>query len=416
MWGGAHVAWNALSVARSLRSLDICAGPGGLALGLRLAGFRHVDLLEKDAAACRTLSANLDALGVSDPIEPKDIKTVDFATYEGQVDLLSAGVPCQPFSQAGNHLGHVDERNLFPVVIEAVRSIAPSAVLIENVYALVRPRFRDYLEYIERQLRTPQLLRRPGERWRAHLARLRDQQRRRGATGSLGYRVSSAIVRAADFGLPQLRSRLFIVAFRDDLGLEWRSPYDDPDCQDGRHTEDGLLYAQWVDGSYWKQHGMPQPKEIPARIRKRVRALAQSEPAHARGWLTVRDALSGLREPTTSGRQGDHARQPGARCYDGHTGSRWDWPAKTIKAGVHGVAGGENMLRHPNGRVRYFTVREAATLQGFPETYSFAECGWGSGLRQVGNAVPVTIARLVGGQLARSLRTKLAREPRRRTA
>lgn len=98
----------------------------------------------------------------------------------------------------------------------------------------------------------------------------------------------------------------------------------------------------------------------------------------------------------------NHRFQPGARSYPGHTGSALDEPAKTLKAGVHGVPGGENMLLRPEGRVRYFSVRESARLQAFPDDFLFHGT-WTETMRQLGNAAPVTLAEL----LARDIRSHL---------
>ena len=87
----------------------------------------------------------------------------------------------------------------------------------------------------------------------------------------------------------------------------------------------------------------------------------------------------------------DHKYQPGAKAYPGHTGSPIDEPSKALKAGVHGVPGGENMIRYPDGRVRYFTVREAARIQTFPDNYAL-HGAWSEAMRQLGNAVPVDLA------------------------
>ena len=99
----------------------------------------------------------------------------------------------------------------------------------------------------------------------------------------------------------------------------------------------------------------------------------------------------------------NHRFNPGARSYPGHTGSPWDQPSKTLKAGDHGVPGGENTLRHPNGRVRYFTVREAARLQTFPDGYEF-HGSWTETMRQLGNAVPVQLSFSVADSVAKALR------------
>ena len=110
--------------------------------------------------------------------------------------------------------------------------------------------------------------------------------------------------------------------------------------------------------------------------------------------MTLREAISDLPEPRPYEDPPDglfHRMQPGARAYPGHTGSPLDLPAKTLKAGVHGVPGGENMIAFPNGLVRYFTVREAARVQTFPDTWRFTGSG-SETMRQLGNAVPVRLA------------------------
>jgi len=104
----------------------------------------------------------------------------------------------------------------------------------------------------------------------------------------------------------------------------------------------------------------------------------------------------------------DHTFQPGARSYPGHTGSPLDVPSKTLKAGVHGVPGGENMLRREDGSVRYFTVRESARLQTFPDDYRLRGA-WSETMRQLGNAVPVELAAAVADQIASTLRIALLR-------
>ena len=122
-------------------------------------------------------------------------------------------------------------------------------------------------------------------------------------------------------------------------------------------------------------------------------------------WRTVRDAISDLPDPERSTSQHtvpNHVLQPGARSYQGHTGSPLDEPAKTLKAGDHGVPGGENMVLLPDGRVRYFTVRESARIQTFPDSVLLAG-SWTEAMRQLGNAVPVKLAEAVAKSVASSL-------------
>ena len=98
----------------------------------------------------------------------------------------------------------------------------------------------------------------------------------------------------------------------------------------------------------------------------------------------------------------NHRLQAGARIYPGHTGSPLDLPAKTLKAGDHGVPGGENMLVRTDGSVRYFSVRESARLQTFPDGYEL-HGAWSEAMRQLGNAVPVTLAQVVASSVATHL-------------
>jgi DNA (cytosine-5)-methyltransferase 1 len=208
--------------------------------------------------------------------------------------------------------------------------------------------------------------------------------------------VSIHLVNAADHGVPQRRERLFLVGFRADLAIDWRFPQ-------ATHSAEALALAQERDGPYWKRHGIAA-EDRPAR---RVGPVERNAARNTLPWRTVRDALSGLPDPeydpVAAARHAGHRFQPGARAYPGHTGSPLDAPAKALKAGVHGVPGGENMLRRPDGAVRYFTVRESARLQTFPDDFLFPG-SWSETMRQLGNAVPVTLARIVAGAVFERLR------------
>lgn len=389
-------------------SIELFTGAGGLALGVANAGFKHKAVIEWDADACESLRRNASRVPEMSawPVTEGDVRDYDFSQHAQTVRLLAAGAPCQPFSLGGKHRGDSDSRNMFPQVFRAVRELAPEILIVENVKGLLRRSFKEYFDYITRQLSMPELACPRDSDWQKHDARLQSLAAK-GKAGDLTYRVEHQLVNAADFGVPQTRERVFIVAFRSDLNVKW-SPLQPT------HSEDALDFAKWVDGSYWKEHGLKRPA-VPPRMRSRItRLAAKGAPLFDQRWRTVRDALKGLPEPADRKAHPDftdHVGNPGARSYAGHTGSPYDYPAKTLKAGDHGVPGGENMLRRDNGSVRYFSVREAARLQTFPDNYVFAGA-WTEGFRQLGNAVPVRLAEAVVRHARELLEPQSAKKPK----
>lgn len=397
-----HAGLRSFSMSECFRSVELFTGAGGLALGVSRAGFRHEALVEVDPHACHTIRHN-QSLGVWPavdwPLVQRDVRQIDFAALAKDVDLLAGGPPCQPFSLGGKHAGHSDRRNMFPEAARAVRELCPRAFLFENVRGLVRPSFAHYYAYIVLQVTYPEISRGADESWREHLARL-ERYHTHGKRDGLYYRVVWRVLNAADYGVPQRRERVFIVGFRADQGFEWTFP-------DATHAMDALLADQYVTGDYWGRHGLPRPP-TPDRWVSRVRKLRR-QPAFlpfVEPWVTTREALAGLpdpeRERDAARRVPNHEHVPGARTYAGHTGSPLDEPAKTLKAGDHGVPGGENMLAYPDGRVRYLTVRESARLQEFPDTFVFDGTRTES-MRQLGNAVPVRLGFVLAHDIARRL-------------
>lgn len=383
------------TTSSELASVELFTGAGGLALGTAQAGFSHRAVYEWNSDACETLRNNAPAVPFMRhwEIVEGDVRAVDFTRFRGIVDLVAAGAPCQPFSLGGKHKAYDDRRNMFPEVFRAAREVLPRAVIVENVKGLMRTSFRPYFDYIISALEDPELSAKPNEDWHDHARRL-ERARQRSRMNRVQYRVHHQMLNAADFGLPQRRERVFVVAFREDVGVEW--PGLSP-----THSEDALLFDKWVSFEYWREHGIPTPR-VPFRLQARIDKLwAQGRPMFTKRWRTVRDALRGLPEPKDSIEHPsilNHVGNRRAKAYPGHTGSPLDEPAKTLKAGDHGVPGGENMLRYPNGRVRYFSVREAARLQGFPDDYRFSGA-WTECLRQLGNAVPVDLARTVAASV-----------------
>ena len=384
---------------RRLRSLELFTGAGGLALGTHAAGFKHVALLDWNRDACTTLRENIRQATVPGVSEWKvvegDVRRCDYGSF-GPVRLVAGGPPCQPFSLGGKHRGVNDDRDMIPEFIRAIREIQPAAFLFENVKGLTRKAFKNYLSYIELGLQHPDVPSPPGSTWEDHLARLEDVHTR-GTRDGLHYRIVRRLLNAANYGVPQTRERVFIVGFRQDLDTEWHFP-------EPTHSRDRLQYDQWVSGEYWEARGLEQPRP-PARLTGAIDRTLTLYPAPQKPWTTLRDAISDLPAPKPCGEQPDalfHRLQPGAKAYPGHTGSPLDLPAKTLKAGVHGVPGGENMIAFSDGTVRYLTVREAARVQTFPDAWRF-KGSWTETMRQLGNAVPMKLAVTLAESIAASL-------------
>ena len=385
-----------------MKSIELFAGAGGLGIGLHRAGFHPVKVVERDAYCCDTIRENQGRIGsvVTDWIlEQGDVRKVDFREYEGEIDLISGGPPCQPFSMGGKHKAYDDSRDMFPQAIRAVREAKPRAFVFENVKGLTRTSFQNYFEYIQLQMRHPEVVARKDEDWTDHHARL-EQHHTSGSAEGLNYHLVTRLLNAANHGVPQRRERVLFVGFRSDFAEEWSFPRE-------LFSADALIWDQYGDGSYWDRHEVARKDrpENPA-LKARVERMG-CKPEGMLPWKTVRDAIADLpdpeRQPAKARAVANHRFQGGARSYPGHTGSPLDEPAKTLKAGVHGVPGGENMLLKPSGEVRYFTVRESARLQTFPDDYVF-HGSWTETMRQLGNAVPVRLAEIVGKDVERVLR------------
>jgi DNA (cytosine-5)-methyltransferase 1 len=354
---------------KQLESIELFSGAGGLALGLHAAGFHHRALYEWNASAVETLRYNqkmghesLTICGIS----RADVRDVDFRKYRG-LDLVAGGPPCQPFSMGGKAAGMNDVRDMFPQAIRAVAEVQPRAFIFENVRGLLRPAFSNYVEYIRLQMEFPEFPVSENVSWDQNLARLQRHKERIGkAVDGLRYRVHVHQANAADYGVPQHRHRVFFIGFRADHPTEWSFP---------KATHADLNSAA---------------------IRKSGQEFLP--------WLTLQEAICDLPEPSArpSRKWHNHILQSGAKSYPGHTGSPLDRPAKALKAGAHGVPGGENMILFPDGTVRYLTIRESARVQTFPDNYVFLG-SWTEAMRQLGNAVPMKLAEIVGRSVAQAL-------------
>ena len=206
----------------SFSAIELCAGGGGQALGLEMAGFHHEALVEYEEKFCSTLRKNRPGWNIFH----EDIRNFAGEKFTG-IDLLAGGVPCPPFSIAGKQLGADDDRDMFPAAVSLIQRMKPRAVLLENVPGLASARFAQYRNDL--------------------LATL----------AKLGYQPEWKVLQAADYGVPQLRPRFILVALRpkDAEFFEWPEP-----SVPGRSVGDTLIDLMgangWSGAENWARRAM----------------------------------------------------------------------------------------------------------------------------------------------------------------
>ncbi len=367
-----------------IHCLELFAGCGGLALGLARAGVRHRCMIESNRHAVETLRQNFPQTNIFD----EDIRYFPDRQI-AETDLVSGGPPCQPFSLGGRHRGHCDDRDMFPYAINIVAKTGCRAFLFENVKGLLRIGFRDYFEYIILRLTYPSISFRTNEDWSSNLSRLRKIKEKERPE----YTVFFKTLNSADYGVPQRRERVFIFGCKPERARAWGWP--------GKtHSKEMLLWDKFITGEYWDRHRIPKARRERASAKEiegiKRRFAEQDGTLLGKAWVTIRDALASVSivQPEGTG-SGEHLRPLGARAYPGHAGSDIDWPSKTIKAGSHGVPGGENMIKDRSGQYSYMTTYEAKILQTFPSNFEITGVR-SEAMRQIGNAVPPSLAEVVG--------------------
>lgn len=302
-----------------MRSIEFCAGAGGQALGLEQAGFKHEALIEIEPDFAKTLRLNRPLW---------DVRTADMNEFDGRpfkgVDLLAGGLPCPPFSIAGKQLGELDERNLFPAAIRLVDEIRPKAVMIENVRGFLSAVFEDYRLQLKAQL------------------------------SKLGYHTEWRLLNASDYGVPQLRPRVVIVALRKDMvdAFDW------PDVLPHNPPSVGERLKDLMGANGWQGVGR---------------------------WARQADDIA----PTIVGGSKKHG---GPDL--GPTRARRAWAAM----GVEGRSLAEAAPLPEFCGMPRLTIRMVARLQGFPDDWEF----YGrktTAYRQVGNAFPPPVAKAVANNL-----------------
>jgi DNA (cytosine-5)-methyltransferase 1 len=206
---------------QKFKSLEICAGAGGQALGLEKAGFDHIALVELEPLACETLRTNRPKWNVIQG----DLRKFEATSYNGHVYLLAGGVPCPPFSIAGKQLGEMDDRDLFPEALRLAKECNPKAILLENVRGLLDPKFEDYRNEIIAELE------------------------------GLGYKTDWQLLNASEFGVSQLRPRAILVALKEEYfsHFEWPEKHKRKPIPVGDLLYEAMAELGWESVNEWKE-------------------------------------------------------------------------------------------------------------------------------------------------------------------
>jgi DNA (cytosine-5)-methyltransferase 1 len=320
-------------------SIELCAGAGGQALGLHQAGFKHKLLIELDKVACKTLEFNNSkhSFGWEQILEGCVEEFAENYAHEySGVDLVAGGVPCPPFSKAGKQLGKDDERDLFPAALKIVEKVNPKAVMLENVAGLLDPKFDAYRSEIDLKL------------------------------ASLGYVTFWKLHNASDYGVPQLRPRVILIALKPE-------------------------YAQFFS---W-----PDTLIKPPTVGEVLFDLMAS-----RGWEGAEEWKSKANKiaPTLVGGSKKHG---GPDL--GPTRARRAWQDLFVNGCIVGNEPPEKGFTGYKDKIEYqgmplITVRMAARIQGFPDWWEFVGKKTPA-YRQVGNAFPPPVAEHIGRAILNAL-------------
>ena len=321
----------------TLSSAEICAGAGGAALGLELAGFEHELLVEIDPEACQTLRINRPGWKVLED----DIRCVDGRQLLG-IDLLSGGVPCTPFTAGGRQLGNGDERNMFPAALQLIAEARPRAVLLENVPGLLEAKFAAYRSGITDTLT------------------------------SFGYACSWRIVNASDFRICQQRLRAVLVAAEPLVFARFTWPVPGGSAQTvGEILGDSMAARGWEGAASWAAHADGLAPTLAGG--SRLHGGPDLGPTRAKRAWRDRLGVNGFGVADQVPGPGEFDRPPtAAELHQGTTG------------------------------MPKLTIGQAALVQGFPPSWTFAGRKTAR-YRQVGNALPPPVTRALGEALATAL-------------
>jgi len=334
---------------KKYKSIELFAGAGGLALGLEKAGIHHAMLNEIDKYAVKTLKKNRPNW----KIEQGDISKIDFTAYKGKIDLLTGGFPCQAFSYAGKRLGFEDTRGtLFFEFARALKETNATVFLIENVKGLKSHEKGKTLETMLDVL-----------------------------TNELDYHVfEPKVLKAIHYKVPQKRERLILVGikkeFKDKVNYHYPQPYDKIFT-----LKDALKKGELYDSDVPKSIGQTYPTR-----KKEILDLVPP----GEYWRSLPIDIQ------------KEYMQKSFYLGGGKTGMArrisWDEPSLTLTCSP---AQKQTERCHPD-ETRPFQVREYSRIQTFPDEWIF-EGSQSQQYKQIGNAVPVNLAKEIGYSIVKLL-------------
>src|SRR5690554_2337526 len=335
----AETASNYVEPNHEYKVLELFAGAGGLAVGMEKAGLKCVALNEIDKFACATLRKNRPNWNVLEG----DIKDFDFSEYNGKVDVVTGGFPCQAFSYAGKKLGLADARGtLFYEFARVVKEVNPPICIGENVRGLLS---HDNGKTLQGMI---------------------------SVLDEIGYNVVPVeVLKAIHYKVPQKRERLILVGIRKDIEVkyEYPKPY-----KKIYNLKDALKKGELYDCNVPKSDGAKYPQS-----KKEVLDLVPPKGYWRDLPLEIQKEFMGGSFYLGGGKTG-MARRIG-----------WDEPCLTLTCSP---AQKQTERCHPD-ETRPFTVREYARIQTFPDDWFF-EGSIAQQYKQIGNAVPVNLGREIG--------------------
>lgn len=325
---------------RKVTNIELFAGAGGLALGFEQAGIEGLAFVEIDHCACNTLKRNRPGWNVLE----EDIHNIDFRKYKDKIDVVSGGAPCQAFSYAGKKLGFGDTRGtLFAEFARCVKEVRPKMFLFENVRGLLsHDKGRTY-KTIEHEFE------------------------------GLGYSVQYQILNACYYGVGQKRERIIVIGIRNDLKDKITFTYPEPD-KEWTTLKQALSFCPKSEGQAFSE------------TKRKVMQLVPPGGCWVDLPEDVAKAYMGKSYYSGGGRRG-MARRIG-----------WDEPCLTLTTSPSQK---QTERCHPE-ETRPFTVREYARIQSFPDYWEFTGTV-SDQYKQIGNAVPVEMARRIGVQVRNAI-------------